>query len=469
MPRVPIPIARRQGEAKSKFISAQKLENAFLEQDVESGEFAVFKAPGLDLLGSTISAGVSVRGVYDFAGSLLAVVGTTLYTVNQSGIATSRGTIAGSEPVIMSDNGTQAVIVADAVSYVWDGSSLATITDTDFQTASSVDFLDQYMIFTKQDSGQFFVSALADATSYDALDIASAESRPDNLVRVIVDNREALLFGTRTVEGWYNAGDPDFPLVRDQTFVEVGLIGKYAVARIDNSVAWLASDKTVRIMRNGVPQIISDAMIAAEIESWSDASLTMAFPFTLRGHQFLVLRNPDGCLIWDASLPPAVAWSSRTSQESDTWRVWVGETMVEWGAATIVGDASTGKLYTLDVDTYDEDGAELIWQLTSRTMGPGGLPFTVDAIEIEIEPGVSLVSGQGSDAVVWLEISRDSGFSFGARLERSLGAVGVRRRRIVWRNLGQFLPHGGVLRLSGSDPVANCLTKGWAEIQADAA
>lgn len=470
--RVPIPIARRQGEAKSKFVSAQTLTNAFLEMDSETGEFAIYKAPGLTLLKAV--TGAPVRGVHDFGGVCLAVVGGTLYTVNAGGIATARGSVLGSLPVIMSNNGFEAVIVADANSYVWDGTTLAEITDPDFYTASSVDFLDQYMIFTKANSGSFFLSALADAQDYDALDIASAESRPDELVRVIVQNREALLLGTKSVEDWYNAGDPDFPLVRSQTYVDdlgVGLMGKHAVAIIDNSVAWLTVSKTVRILRGGSAQVISDAMVTAEIETWADPTLTVVFAFAFRGHQYLVLRNPDGCLLWDASLPPAIAWSSRKSYNSETWRVVCAETMPQsqgWGGRLVCGDEA-GNLYFLSADALDENGEPLVWQLTSRTMGPGGQPFTLDAIEIEAEPGISLVSGQGSDAKIWLEVSRDSGFTFGARLERSLGVIGVRNRRLVWRNLGQFRPHGGVLRISGSDPVANVLTKGWADIQVDAA
>lgn len=468
MGRVPIPIARRTGEAKSKFISAQRMCNAWLEQDPESGEFAVYSAPGLSLLCDT---GVTfpVRGLHPFGSVMLAVIGPYLFTVSSMGVATNQGGIDGTDPVIMSDNGSQAVITVPGLdTYVWDGSTLTPISDPDFQVASSVDFLDQYLVFTKSNSGAFFLSALADATDYDALDIASAESRPDNLVRVLVQNREALLFGTDTLEGWSDVGDADFPFVRDQTYAEVGLLGVYAAALIDNSVAWLANDKTVRIMRAGSPQIISDPLIAAEIESWADASLTMMHTFTLRGHQILVLRNPDGCLLWDASLPAALAWSSRKSYGSNTWRGWVSCTMTVWGGTIVVGDAETGKIYTLDSNTHDEDGDPLVWELTSRTMGPGGMPFTVDAIEVEIEPGVSLVSGQGSAAKVWLELSRDSGFTYGARLERTLGAIGVRNRRIVWRDLGQFPPHGGVFRLSGSDPVATALSKGWADIQADA-
>lgn len=470
MARLEIPLPRRHGPAKSKFVSSQTLVNAMLEQDSETGEYALYGAPGLSLF-KDIGVVAGVRGVHEFNGVLLAVVGETLYTVTGAGVATARGTIAGIDAVIVSNNGNEAAIVSDAASYVWDGTTLATITDPDFKQASSVDFLDQYLIFTKANSGQFFLSDLASATSYDALDIATAESRPDALLRIIVQNREALLFGTKTMEGWYNAGDADFPLVRGQTYSEVGIIGKYATVLIDNSVAWLASDKTVRVQRAGSPQIVSDAVISNEIESWADASLTRAMAYTVRGHLVLVLRNPDGCLVWDASLPAEIAWSARKSQDSETWRVGCMETMpagTEWNGRIICGDASTGKLYTLDVGANHENDAELTMELVSRTLGPGGQPFTLDSLEVMVEPGVSVATGQGSDAKIWAQFSRDSGKTFGARLERSLGAAGVAPKTIRWDGLGQFPARGGVFKLGISDPVSRALTSAYADVQADA-
>lgn len=465
--RMPIPIGRRQGEAKSKFISAQRFCNLMLEQDPETGEFATYRAPGLAAF--VDAPGFRCRGLHNFNGVLLALIGTTLYTVTRTGVATSVGSVPGSDYVSIADNGAEAVTVSENLGYVWDGSSLDPITDTDFQPASSVDFADQYLLFSKTDTGAFFLSDLADATAYDALDIASAESRPDNILRVLVQNREALLMGVKTIEGWEDVGDADFPFVRAATFCEVGLIGRDAACIIDNSVAWMANDKTVRILRGGNPEIISDPMIAATIETWADASVSRFFSFTVRGHEILTVWNPDGCLVWDAALPRALAWSSRESYGMETWRVSSAVTMEEWGGVIVLADDTTGALYTLDANTFDEAGETLVWSLTSRTLGPGGQPFKVRRMEIEIEPGVSLVSGQGSDAIVWLEISRDSGYTFGARLERSLGAIGNRKRRISWRNLGKFRPHGGVLRLSGSDPVSAVLARGWADIEGMAA
>jgi len=43
-------------------------------------------------------------------------------------------------------------------------------------------------------------------TTIDPLYFAAAEGSPDNLVTLIVDHREIWLFGTNSVEVWYDAG-----------------------------------------------------------------------------------------------------------------------------------------------------------------------------------------------------------------------------------------------------------------------
>jgi hypothetical protein len=460
MPRVPLPMPSRAGEMKSKFVSAQTLINCFVEMHPQTGP-AIYGWPGLTLF-ATCGDG-PIRGMIDFSGALVVVSGSTLYSVSRTGAVSPVGTISGTTAVIMAHNGFQVVIVAEDVdtSYVYDGVTVAEITDADFLGGSSVDFIDQYFVFTRKDSQQFFVSALADGASYDATDVASAEAKPDNLLRVIVDNREVMLFGTKSVEGWYNAGDADFPLARSTTFVEYGLAGRNAVAKADNTVFWLAPDNTVRALRGGTPQIISDHAVSNLIEAWSDPSATSAFVVSFRGHTFFVLRNPDGCVAIDAAtgLPFELV-----SYEMDTWRVGCAEFV--WNG-TVLGDAENGAIYRLDPDAFDENGEPHVREWVSSTMNPSGSPFTLDEVEIDIEVGVGLVSGQGSNPVVWMKASRDSGESWGARMEREIGARGDRELRVVWEDFGQFPTHGGAISMGISDPVRFVVTRGWATFTED--
>ena len=60
---------------------------------------------------------------------------------------------------------------------------------------------------------------------------------------LIIDYREAWLFGTNSVEVWYNAGLLDFPLQRVQgAFNEIGCAAPYSIAKMDNGIFWLGKD-----------------------------------------------------------------------------------------------------------------------------------------------------------------------------------------------------------------------------------
>lgn len=461
MPRVQIPLPNETGEAKSKFVSSQSLLNMFFEQD-RHGHSALYSRVGWGAPFVTFADG-PVRGMHRFGATLLVVSGESLYTVSNFGVSTNRGAVLGVDPVCMADNGAEAVIVSDEVSYVWDGTTLAAITDVDFEEASSVDFIDQYLIFSKRDSGQFFISALADATSYDALDIATAETRPDNIVRAFTSGREVIMMGEESGDGYYNSGNADFPFDHTSTFFEIGIYGRDAITRADNTFVWLANDKSVRALRGGTAQRVSDHDIEAEIATWPDPGLTRCFTYNVRGHEFAVFRNPAGCVVWDAAR--GGSWHKCRSNDSATWRVASAVTI--WGQ-TYFGDALDGAIYAIDENVYSENGEAILREFVTHTIGPGGAPFTLDEVEIEIAVGVGISTGQGSDPKVWVQFSRDGGYTFGARIERRIGARGARDLRVKFDDgYGQFKPHGGVIKLGVSDPVEVSIVRAYANYTED--
>lgn len=453
---VEIPLGKREARAKSPFVSSQSLINGFVEIDPEQGP-SIYKGPGLTQFADCANG--AIRGMLELGDNALAVSGDALYTVNSSGTATAIGAISGYDPVVMASNGSQVAIVSDATSYVFNGTTLTPINDPDFLRAYSVDFLRQTMIFSKYDSGVFFTSEIADAEAYDALDKATAEFKPDKLLRVFSVGNNVLMMGEKSVEEYYYSGKPNgVPLSPTQTVLDYGIAGRDAVALVDNTAAWLAHDGTVRTLREASPIAVADPAITAQIQRWTDISLTRAFTLTGGGHEWLVLRNPSGCLWWDATTQ---LWSARQSYSSSTWRGVCGLFKFK---KQLVGDADTGKIWQMSESVHAEGSDPLVCSIISRTMGPGGRPFTLEAIELECEPGVGLATGQGSDPKVYLQLSRDSGVTYGARMERSLGASGNRNVRVRWQGpFGDFPPHGGVIKFGISDPVRFVATRMWAE------
>jgi hypothetical protein len=455
--RAEIPLGMMQQKTRSPFVSSQSLVNCLYEQMQPAGG-AVYGGFGLDEF-AECGDGPN-RGVTQFNETVFSVNGDTLYSVDENGTETAIGAVAGYDPVDFSDNGSQLTIVSDSTSYVYSASAgLVPINDPDFQRASSTGFLKQTTIFTVADTSRFITSALNDSTDINALDVATAEAKPDKLVRVFVSGNEALMFGKRSVEGYYFSGKPDgVPLSPTQTYLDIGLAGRDAVCSIDNTVAWMSNLLDFRTLRDQTPLAIADPAIIALIQSWTNPGTARVFSIAVGGHEWMVVRHAQGCILWDATTR---MWSMRQSFGQESWRavssVWAYD-------KCIMGDASNGKLWRLNPNTHAEGSDPLVRSIVSHTIGPGGSPFTLDKVEIEMETGVGLATGQGSDPKVYMQLSRDGGQTWGARMERSAGLMGKRNTQVVWQGpFGDFPKEGGVIKFGVSDPVRFVAKKCFAE------
>ena len=231
--------------ARSINAADNRLVNLYPEAIPEGGKEAGFfiRCPGLRLL-ATVGNG-PIRGLWKLGSYGYVVSGTSLYRVDSTWTATLLGTVTGSGPVSMADNGTQLFIACNPDGFIYNTSTstFSQITDPDYPGAVTVGYLDGFFVYNEPNSQKFWASNLLEGTLVDALDFASAEGFPDGLKSLIVDHREIWLFGESTIEVWYDAGNADFPFSRVQgAFIEIGIAAPYSVAKLDNSVFWLGSD-----------------------------------------------------------------------------------------------------------------------------------------------------------------------------------------------------------------------------------
>ena len=150
--------------------------------------------------------------------NLYAVVGSDLYKIDINGTATSVGTLSTDIGKVWIVGGTTHLMLVDGIYGYYQEStdtSLTTITDADFPSnPTSVTNMDGYYVVTEEGTDSFYISALDDASSWDALDFASAEDTPDDALVVMKQNRDLWVFGEQTTEVYYNSGDTDFPFTR---------------------------------------------------------------------------------------------------------------------------------------------------------------------------------------------------------------------------------------------------------------
>ena len=184
-----------------------RMVNLFPEIIPEGGKEPAFlnRAPGLKFL-NTIGTG-PIRGLWAFSpqdGVGFVVSGTRLYKISNAYEYVLIGTVSGTGPVSMADNGTQLFVAANPLGYIYNANTdvFQQITDPDFPGAGTVGYIDGYFTFNEPGTQKIWVTQLRDGLSVDPLEFASAEGNPDNVPAVFVDHRGVWVSGNNSTEVW---------------------------------------------------------------------------------------------------------------------------------------------------------------------------------------------------------------------------------------------------------------------------
>ena len=403
------PILGQAYVARSVNAADNRMVNLFPEAIPNEGKEAGFlnRAPGLRLL-TTVGTG-PVRGLWSFGGYTYAVSGNQLYKISSTYTATLLGTILGSGQVSMADNGTQLAIAANGPGYVYNSVTnvFQQVTDPDFPGALTVSYLDGYFIFNEPNSQKIWVTSILDGTQIDPLDFASAEGNPDGLVAVIVNNREAWLFGTNSIEVWYDAGTPDFPLARIQgASNEIGCAATFSVAKLDNSIFWLGKDargQGIVYRNNGYTGVrASNHAIEWQIQQYGNISNAIAYTYQQDGHSFYVLTFPTVQKTWVYDVATQ-AWHERAGWSNGNFVRYRPNCQTAFNSEVILGDYENGNLYAYDLEVYSENGQVQKWLRSWRPIpsGQNNLRRTAQhSLQLDCETGVGLNGIDPQDAAI---------------------------------------------------------------------
>ena len=382
--------------ARSTNAADARLVNLYAEATAEGGKEAGFlsRAPGLRTL-TTVGSG-PIRGLWTFGQYAYVVSGLELYRMSADYGSSLLGSVTGTGPVSMTDNGIQLFIACNGPGFIYNANTgvFSVIGDPDFAGAVSVGFIDGYFVFTQPNSQIFWVTTLYDGTSIDPLDFASAEGSPDGIVGMIVDHREVWLLGTNSVEVWYDAGNTDFPLARIQgAYAEVGCAATFSVAKLDNGIFWLGSDARgsgiVYRSKGYTPVRVSTSAVEYAIQNYAVISDAVAYTYQQQGHTFYVLTFPSAGATWvyDASTD---LWHERAGWGANGFMRHRSNCQMNFNNEIIVGDFETGKIYAFDLDVYTDDGGIQKWLRSWRAIptGQNDLKRTAQhSLQLDMEVG----------------------------------------------------------------------------------
>lgn len=453
--------------ARSVNAANNRMVNLFPEIVNEGGQMPAFlnRAPGLKFQ-QAIGTG-PIRGLWAHqtqGANFYVVSGSEVYKLaSLTGTPVLLGSVTGTGPVSIADNGDQIIFACnpDAFVYTESTNTFVQVTDPDFPGAVTVGYLDGYFVFNPPNSQRLYVTSLLDGTQIDPLDFVSAEGSPDGIVGLIVDHREVWVFGTDSTEVWYNAGAADFPLARIQgAFNEIGCVAPYSIAKVDNGVFWLGADARgqgiVYRATGYVGQRVSTHAVEWQIQQYGDLSNAVAYTYQQDGHAFYVLSFPTGNTTWVYDVSTG-AWHERAYFSEGEFSRHLGNCQCNFLGNIIIGDYRNANVYTFDLDVYADNGGVQKWLRSWRALPTGQNDLTRTAhhsLQLNCEVGVGLNTGQGSDPQVMLRWSDDGGHTWSNEHWTSMGNIGAYGYRALWRRLGMTMKiRDRVYEVSGTDPV----------------
>ncbi len=468
---------------ESRIAAYDRCMNLYAEK-VESGTgqapYTLYLPPGYDEWFELDDT--PVRGLFTLNGTTWAVGGESLYrlpttqggtpTLLTTGITNIDGswvTIAGN-----GDAGRQLLLSSSSFKFCFD---LQTNTLTSEPgIANQVGFLDGYGIAVDTSRSEISLSALNNFAEWDPLDVAQRNDAPDKFVALLVHQAgsELWLFGTQSAQVRYNdagaAAAGDFPFVPNQNvFITQGIAAAESADVLKGAPIWLGqgiSGGGVVYWANGyTPVRVSTHAIETAMAGYSTISDARSFVYGERGHEFYVLTFPTANATWVFDATTGF-WHERGEWNGWDWDALPIIGHVFANGVHLVGSPTSGVIYRMSKDLLlTTTGVGQRWLRRAPHVAVDRNFLIIDRLELLMEVGLGLPSGQGSDPMVHLSWSHDGGQTFGAERAKSAGVTGAFTTRPIWRKLGYG--DDWVLQMTGSDPIPWRLLDAFIEVRSE--
>jgi hypothetical protein len=421
--------------------------------------YCLLPTPGYTVI-STVPEG-PIKGTSAIAdGREFYVAGFRLYE-NVADVPVARGTLASNaNPATLCWNGPagdQLFITSGDVGYILNLTSNV-LTTVLVSGATMGSFLDGYFLALDAATGTLQISDLLDGLTWDPTQIAQRTAGADPWIAMTVIHREIWLIGSRTGEVWYDAGTFPFPFAPiPGAFFEQGIVAPFSATRDVAPLLWVSQNAQgarlvlqaqgydgTRISTHGVESQLRGYATVADAESMS---------VQIGGHLFYIVTFKAAGHTWVYDVTEG-AWGEWLYWDHATSTYEALRVMCHMfsNGRHIVGDTATGRLYEMSLTVFtDVDEAPIRRMRQPPRISFGQKRFTVNTIQLILDVGIGLSTGQGSDPQCMRRASRDGGKTFGPEKWRSMGKQGAYSTRVIWRACG--MARNYVDEFVWSDPV----------------
>lgn len=467
MPAVPLPLISAPG--RDTQATGGRIVNAFLEKlsNTAGQKYAYWRAPGLKLFKEL--TGTNFRGALVVGSLLYVVVDDKAYSVTSGGTVTQMtGTVSGTVGVFMARNNAASpdiVIVSpgDGAQIISAG-AVSSYPDADVGQPNSVVFHKGYFVFTYGD-GTSMVSGL-NSTSVATTDEATAESKPDPLLRAIpLGNGQILLCGSASIEVWGGQNDTAYPWSYIAT-IPRGIIGAYAIAGHEDGfgkgIFFVGDDFGVHTLNGYATVKISPPDVDRAIAAETDKDEIRVSVFISGGRSFVAVQGANWCWVYDVG---EQTWHERESYLVKYWRACFPiKAFDKW----LCGDLTTGDLLEIDMNTQTEVGDPLRMRIETGPMGAFPKAVRINGIELYLTKGAGDAEGLDpveTDPDIEIAISKDGGNTWSNPRVVKIGRQAITSGRVRASIWGQATNQGVQWRFDMSSSVPFALM--GADMQVD--
>ncbi len=394
--------------------------------------------PGEGIVELGTGPGVN-RGGINWNGTLYRVMGTKLVSIASDNTVTEIGDVGTGGRVTFDYGFTYLAIASGGRLYLYDGTTLAQVTDPDLGTVLDVVWVDGYYMTT---DGEFLVvTDLDDPFAVNPLKYGSAEADPDPVEALLKLRNEIYALNRYTIEVFDNVGTTGFPFQRiPGAQIQKGCVGTHANCVFMDAIAFLGGGRNeapgIYLGGNGTAQKISTREIDEILNTYTEEELSVAFleERINQGHMHLIIHLPLHTLVFDGSATQALStpiWFTLSS-------TLVGDGI--WNACTCIWcydrwnvcHPNTNQFGYL-TDTVSTHWGETIgWEFGTLIVYNQGQGAIFHDLELVCLTGSTEF---GVDPTIWTQYSAD-GVTWSVEKPIRAGKTGDRNKRLMWMQQG---------------------------------
>ena len=442
--------------SQSSIADDERTVNFYVEpiEGTGTAKAALYPTPGV-LTVDYASGGVGRAHIFASEREFV-IIGATLYEVSEiltpsvSGPAssqlTSRGSVTGDiNPATISSNGDagdQLFITSGTNGYVFDlTTNILSAVAFLAGKATMGAFLDGYFLCLDKATSTLYISDLLDGSTWDPTQFVTRVGSPDPWVSMIV-NQYIYLLGSKTSEVWFDSGAFPIPFeLHPSGRIPYGCGATFSPEVVGTSVVWIGQTVNGNGALYRTPGFSIEAISDFATQyALRDLNLSDAIGDSYEdlGHTFYILTFPgsEATWVWDATTN---VWSERgtwneSSNEFEAWRPCFHA--LAYGKHRML-DLKGPRVYDMSAAYgYDVEGRGLRRIRRPPTLMNENKRVFFSRIELFLEPGLGLTSGQGSNPMISMRWSNDGGKTWGPYIFRSAGALGNYSKRVEWLRLG---------------------------------